>query len=316
MTISAEREPILKPFLYIIDGYGNFGHKRRDILQERCLATISRNPEKGADYMSAEEIPPHIIEQAQAVVVTIPDPVKFESVSYWLKRGKSVMVEKPFLANPDQLLHLRKIAHENKVIWHTAYNHRNEPNVKKIKELLEQGFLGNIYHARLCYGFGNAQQLSNTWRDHGLGALADVGCHLIDLAHFFFGYEGKDFERVTLKKIEWSSGIDHSQFITDDHVVFCEASMLYWKNEFAIDIFGEKGSIHQRGLTKWGESILNVHKRVLPAGVPEVLTHTEKGPDSTLEQDFKNFEDKCKLSQTSYVDDLRIISALESIVKS
>lgn len=314
MIPAPEREPSSKPFLYIIDGYGNFGHKRKDVLQNRCLATISRNPSQGADFNSHKEIPKNLVEQAQGVVVTIPDPAKFENVSFWLEQRKNVIVEKPFLASPEQLLYLQKIACENKVVWHTAYNHRNETNIKRIKELLEKGFPGRIYHAKLCYGYGNAQQLTNTWRDHNLGVLADLGSHLIDLTHYFFGYDGKDFEGLSLRRVEWHSGIDYSQFRTRDEIVVCEASMLHWKNAFEIDIFGHNGSLHLSGLPKWGGSTLTIRKRVFPSGVPEEYIIAENSThDTTLAEDFIIFENNCKTGQTSYADDLRVITALDSI---
>ena len=301
-------------FLYLVDGFGNFGHKRQAILKDKCLGTISRNPSRGADFKSAEEVPSSILEKINAVVITIPDPVKFDRVAFWLSQGKNVLVEKPLLASPDQLKSLKKIADKHKVVWVTAYNYRNEPNIAKIKSLIDQGFLGNVYHAKLCYGFGNAQQLAGTWRDANMGALAEVGSHLIDLTCHFFEYEGYAFEGISLKRIEWSSGIDHAQFRTKDQIVMCESSMLYWKNTFEIDVFGQKGSLHLRGLSKWGDSILSIRKRILPAGVPEEEIISSKSiTDHTLAQDFINFEERCKLGVTSYSDDLRVMIALTSI---
>ena len=309
-----ERESSTSSFLYLVDGYGNFGHKRQAILKDKCLGTISRNPLRGADFKSVSEVPPSILERINAVVITVPDPAKFDRVAFWLSQGKNVLVEKPLLTSPSQLKLLQKIADEHKVVWVTAYNHRNEPHIIEIKSLIDQGFLGNIYHARLCYGFGNVQQLAHTWRDANLGALAEVGSHLIDLTHHFFEYEGKAFEGLSLKRIEWSSGIDHAQFRTKDKIVMCEASMLYWKNTFEIDAFGQKGSLHLRGLSKWGESTLSIRKRALPAGIPEEETIACTSIiDNTLAQDFVNFEERCKLGVTSYSDDLRVITALASI---
>lgn len=309
-----EIEPTSQSTYYIIDGYGNFGKKRKDVLRDQCIATISRNPERNADYNSIDSIPQSIVDKTTSVVVTIPDPDKLRSVEQWLRLRKNVMVEKPFLVNQYQLDNLKKISAENNVIWFTAYNHRNESNIIKIKELLDQGFLGKIYHAKLCYGFGNSQQVIGTWRDHGYGALADVGSHLIDLTHYFFGYEGCDFESVNLRKVELTSGIDFAQFRTYDKVVLCEASMIHWKNTFEIDIYGEKGSLHQRGLSKWGETSLSIRQRQYPSGPPKeefiIRTNTT---DDTLTKDFAIFESLCQTKQTSYNDDLRVITALQKI---
>lgn len=317
MTALREREPSSRPFSYIIDGYGNIGHKRHKVLGEKCLTTVSRNPQRGADFARSVDIPKNIIDQCDAVIVTTPEPGKINDVAYWLRRGKHVLVEKPFFLKPTAAEDLNRIAQENKVIWHTSYNHRFEPNVERIKKLVESGFLGSFYRARFTYGFGNSQQLKGTWRDAGLGVLGDVGCHLIDLSQFILGYNPEDFVGISLERIEWKNAFDHAVLSSGDRKIIAEVSMLCWKNQFTIELFGSQGSLHMDGLVKWGDSKLSVRTRVLPAGKPFEEEIIEPGGifDPTWEKDICYFEKMARLGKSSMEYDVRITQALNSIAE-
>ena len=92
------------------------------------------------------------------------------------------MVEKPlFVKNFNQLLELEKLALENNVLIYTAYNHRFEPHFIKIKKILENQEIGEIYRLRMFYGNGTSGLVKNSpWRDKGQGVILDIGSHLID----------------------------------------------------------------------------------------------------------------------------------------
>lgn len=312
-----EREHPPTPLHYIIIGYGNFGHKWHQTLGPHCLATVSRNPQRGAYFTNVSQIPESTLNQCEAVIVTLPEPVKLPAVEFWLAQGKNVLVEKPLILSPKQASHLSKIARENQVIWHTGYNHRFEPHVVKIKELIDGGFLGELYHARITYGFGNARQMVGTWRDERLGVLADVGSHLIDLTHFLFGYQGKDFRAIKLRRLEFQNGLDHCLFATRDYRIILQTSAVTWKNTFVIEAYGEKGSLHMNGLCKWGGSKLILRQRVLPAGVPKEegfeIVNPPPYTDPTFVKEMKYFEEQIRNGQTSCENDLLISQAIQTI---
>lgn len=300
-----------QPFYYLIVGYGNIGHKRHTVLGDRCIATVDPNTNSGATYKNVSEIPEKIIKDVDAVVITIPRFQKLAAVRYWLSLKKNVLVEKPFIITQSEARSLNTIAEKNQVIWYTAYNYRFEPNILKIKKLIERGFLGKLYNARMVYGFGNVQQLVGTWRDQGSGALEEIGCHLVDFAQFLFGYKPGSFEVLSLRNVEAKSW-DHCLLSTKDRLVLMEASWIIWKNSFVIEIFGEHGSLHMDGLCKWGESTLIVRKRVLPAGVPDEKKYVDsgKGSDPTWKQDVLFFESQVKAGKNSCSHDLEMSQAL------
>ncbi len=75
-----------------------------------------------------------------------------------------------------------------------AFNYRFVPAVRLIRNLIDEGRLGRIYHWRAIYlqewimpHYGTPM----IWRLDkdvaGSGALGDLGAHIIDLAHYLVG---------------------------------------------------------------------------------------------------------------------------------
>ncbi|MBI4039359.1 Gfo/Idh/MocA family oxidoreductase [Candidatus Daviesbacteria bacterium] len=300
---------------YIIVGFGNIGHKRQAILGPRCIATVDPDPRTKADFADSSQVPRSLIDECRAVIVAVPRQPKLELVEYWLLRSKHVLVEKPVVITKTQAKRLQSIARKNKVIWYTAYNHRFEPNIARIKKLLAKKTIGKLYHGQIAYGFGNVKELKKTWRETGYGVLDEVGCHLVDFAHWFYGYRAEDFRGERFGSNELSVW-DYCTFGTTDGKLIAEASWVTWKNSFSIEFFGSLGSIHLSGLCKWGTSRLTIRTRIFPAGVPIEKIFVEKGPDQTWTKDLKYFENQVRQNKTTYDNDLVTSQALVNIAKS
>lgn len=294
---------------YIVAGLGNIGGRRQKVLGDRCVCTVDPyNPQ--ADLRTMDEVAPGSYD---AAVLAVPHQVKLELVQRLLELGKHVLVEKPLLFPDDSTAEqFLELARKMGVVWYTSYNHRFEPHIVNIRKLLDDGVVGEFYCARLVYGNGTVRNFIGTWRDDRYGALEEVGCHLIDLAGFLFGYEGSDYVAWDLRAIE-ARCYDRSIFATQDKRIELECSTLMWKNTFTIDIFGRLGSLHMNGLCKWGPSELIVRTRVFPSGVPLERREVLVQPDRTWEADIEHFERQVQAGQTSYTNDLRISRAIRAI---
>jgi predicted dehydrogenase len=166
---------------YLVVGLGNIGQRRRALLGERCVATADPF-NAAADYPSVRDVPTDAFD---AAVLAIPEDDKIDLVAYLLEQGKHVLVEKP-LPLPDEATasRLESLARSRGLALYTAFNHRFEPLLVAFKEQLEAGAIGEVYHGRLFYGNGTVKHVAGTWRDQGLGAIQDLGCHLLDLLAF------------------------------------------------------------------------------------------------------------------------------------
>lgn len=110
-----------------------------------------------------------------------------------LERGIPVLCEKPMALNLDQARAMVAAAESRHLINATNFEFRHQPARTKLKELMEQGFLGDLLHFTLTYtmaGFERnlARPMGWLWqKEKGGGMLGALGSHVIDSLRWFFG---------------------------------------------------------------------------------------------------------------------------------
>jgi len=282
----------------IVVGLGIQGHKRREFAGADCVASVDPVNEK-AEYRAVEDVP---VSSYDTALVCIPDEPKVEALTYLLKNGKHVLVEKPLWALDDrQIEKLEQLARARGVVCYTAYNHRFEPHYVRMHNLVASGELGTIYRCRMFYGNGTARLVRDSaWRDQGAGVLPDLGSHLLDTAKFWFGELGEDFQIVSSNCFE-NRAPDHVVMIskTARPKLECEMTFLSWRNHFTCDVFAENGTAHIRSLCKWGPTTFIHRTRLLPSGRPpeESVTLVEDDPTWALE--YAHFKALCERGTTT-----------------
>ena len=273
----------------VVVGLGNQGRKRRAVAGEDVVATVDPcNPE--ADHRELGAVGAGAYD---AALVCTPDKAKLAVIEELVAGGKHVLVEKPLLVGFDDNLRLEALAAETGAICYTAYNHRFEPHLARVKKLLDEGTLGKLYNARLFYGNGTARDVKESvWRDQGMGVVGDLGSHLLDLSLFLFGDRVGDSATAC---VPWSrtcyenAAPDHAIFsLRGEFEVAMEVSLLSWRNSFKLDITAEKGSIHVDGLCKWGPSEFVVRHRVLPSGKPDEERRAIERDDPTWALEYRH----------------------------
>ena len=298
---------------YLVVGLGNIGSRRRTLLGERCVATADPyNP--AADFRSVQDVPRDAFD---AAVLAIPTEAKPALVEQLVDAGKHVLVEKPLpLADEATARGLEQLAQERGVMIYTAYNHRFEPLIVRLKERMDAGVIGDVYHGRLFYGNGTVQHVKGTWRDKGLAVVEDLGCHLFDLASFCVGGLALDIVPVALQREETDGSPDRALLVSRDGRLSFEMMYHSWRNSFALELYGSKGSIHCFGLRKWGGSELVVRERVLPSGRPHETRETDQGEDVTWALEIEHFERLCAEGRTDLTNDWQIARILNELEAS
>lgn len=110
-----------------------------------------------------------------------------------LEAGKHVLCEKPLANTLDEARRMLEAARRAGTVNMVCHNYRRAPAVQLAKELVDEGRLGEIRHWRAVYlqDWLLDPRAPLTWRlrreTGGAGPLADMGSHLIDLAHFLIG---------------------------------------------------------------------------------------------------------------------------------
>ena len=296
----------------LVVGLGIQGNKRQAIAGDDVVATVDPvNPK--ADYADARQAP---LDSYDGAFVCTPDQTKLELLNYLLSNGKHVLVEKPLLAaHNEQISRLIDLARSNGVTCYTAYNHRFEPHIARLKEVLESSQLGQVYLARFFYGNGTARNVRQSpWRDEGIGVLSDLGSHLLDISLLLFGPVENSFAPWSFNCFE-NRAFDHVTFGSRDSrpVIEMEATLLSWRNTFTVDIFGELGTAHVNGLRKWGPSAFTIRKRVFPSGKPDEERLVLEQADSTWAAEYNYFKELCQNGLSNLDNDIWINTILNQV---
>lgn len=109
------------------------------------------------------------------------------------KAGKHIISEKPLGRNAAECHEMWQAAKKAKIVHMTAFNYRFVPAIRLVKDLIDTGKLGRIYHFRASYlqEWIADVDFPMVWRLDkkiaGSGTLGDLGSHIIDLARFLVG---------------------------------------------------------------------------------------------------------------------------------
>ncbi|PWU09357.1 MAG: gfo/Idh/MocA family oxidoreductase [Verrucomicrobia bacterium] len=276
----------------MIVGMGVQGKKRFRIAGPDAVGTVDPVAD-GVDFRHIQDVP---LDTYDAALCCVPDEIKPELLHYLLSNRKHVLVEKPlFSSDPMILEKLKQLAESQNVVCYTAYNHRFEPHVKALKQILDNGELGRLYFCKFFYGNGTARDVRNSaWRDQGLGVISDLGSHLLDWTRFLFGKINAEPEICAADCFE-NRAYDYCIFNLRDRVLIeYEMTLLSWRNSFRLEIFAELGTAHIDCLCKWGPSTLTLRRRTLPSGRPDERRQTLVCPDPTWKSEYQHFLQLCK----------------------
>ncbi len=273
----------------VVVGLGVQGKKRQFHAGQDYVCSVDPF-NSAADYSSIQAVP---LADYDAALVCVSDEPKYQVIKYLLENGKHVLVEKPLWTKSDeQILELQDLAQRHQVLCYTAYNHRFEPHFVRMKELLDTEQLGSIRYCRLFYGNGTARLVrDSTWRDQGAGVLPDLGSHLLDTLHFWFGKQPQGFQIVMMNRFE-NQAPDHAVIVNQRSSprILLEMSLLSWRNHFVCEIVGETGSAFIDSLCKWGPSRFTYQKRILPSGRPPEHSVTLVQDDPTWALEYAHFK--------------------------
>lgn len=271
---------------YVVVGMGIQGVKRHTSMSAHQLITVDPVAEE-VDFRRLSDVP---LDSYEAVLLCVPDDAKPALIDFAIEHGKHVLAEKPLFLDPQEYADLSSRASEAEVTVYVAYNHRFEPHIAAAKRVLDSGEIGDIYTVSLSYGNGTAALVrASPWRDTGLGVIADLGSHLLDIVDFWWGLTGRDVDYVDARALENRSYDQAIMRLSGSPEAYLEATMLSWRNDFRCDIRGSEGSLHISSLCKWGPTSLTVRGRIRPSGRPDERTETLVQGDPTWVAEFAHF---------------------------
>jgi predicted dehydrogenase len=131
-------------------------------------------------------------EDVDAVYIASPHFRHRDETLAAAQAGKHVLCEKPMAKNIAECREMVKACADKGVSLAVAYYRRWYPKARRMKELIDQGVIGQPVRARVCIG-GLYNPLPGDWKHwrvseaSGGGALMDVGSHRLDIICYLLG---------------------------------------------------------------------------------------------------------------------------------
>jgi len=128
--------------------------------------------------------------ELDAVVIAGPDDLHYPMTMAALDRGLHVICEKPLATAATGAEEMYRRAEAAKVKHMVNFTLRWLPTHQFLFQLIQEGFLGRIYHVNFRHLAGGQRSGRYAWRldpRYGGGSLGDLGSHSIDQARWLVG---------------------------------------------------------------------------------------------------------------------------------
>ena len=321
-----------KSFGIGIIGCGLIGQKRAKSLGEggrlvACADIDKKRAKSLADTTNATAFDDwqellKLPEVELVVVATLHDSLA-EITLAAIEAGKHILVEKPAARNTKELEPVIMAAKKKGVKVHVGFNHRYHRSLRKARELIDSGELGELMFIRARYGHGGRLGYDKEWRAipelSGGGELIDQGPHLIDLSRWFLG----DFPEVQgiAQTCYWDMPVDDNGFMllktSKKQTAFLHVSCSEWKNLFSMEIYGRVGKLDLSGLGgSYGIEKITWYKMLPEMGPPETTSWEYPMGDDSWAVEIAEFYDDILLDRSPTVslkDAHAVLEIIETI---
>lgn len=158
-----------------------------DIDESRVAATGDRLNVKGR-FSRIQDL---LESDVDAVVVAVGNALHREVAVAALKAGKHVLLEKPMAMNAVEAAEIVQAAKKARKVLQIGMKWRQNPAPKLVREYVEAGFFGQIYHIRAILirrrGIPGLGGWFTTKAASGGGPMIDIGVHWFDAAMWMSG---------------------------------------------------------------------------------------------------------------------------------
>ncbi|MFY0481687.1 Gfo/Idh/MocA family oxidoreductase [Flavobacterium sp. PLA-1-15] len=182
------------PFLELHPGFELTGS------WERSKKLIQSDFPDVKSYKSLDEL---LKDDVDLVIVNTPVETHYEYAKKVLQAGKHALVEKAFTATVKEAEELKKLADKKGLKLAVFQNRRWDSDFKTVKEVVDNGTLGEIIEAEFHFDRYNPSLSIKGHKETanpGAGILKDLGPHLIDQALYLFGFPEAVFADIRITR--------------------------------------------------------------------------------------------------------------------
>ena len=180
-----------------------------------------------------------------------PNSLHAEPTIAAARAGKAVLCEKPLARDAAEARTMLEAVEAAGVPHMCAFNYRFMPAVRRARDMIEAGEIGDVLHFRGTYRQSWGSSTEEVWRFDreaaGGGALGDLASHVVDLARYLVGEigtiasamttfaEGRTVDDAVAAAVEFENGaigtIEATRFATGE------------LNRFTWEVNGTRGSL-------------------------------------------------------------------------
>ena len=320
-----------------------------DLVEGKAEAFFNKFEVEGVrcypDHLSMLDAEPEL----DAVCVCTYNATHAECTIAALEHGVNVMLEKPMCVTTEEAVAIMRAEKKSGKVLSIGFQPRLDPNMQKVKEIVESGVLGDIYYIQT--GGGRRRGIPAPFgtsfisKDTGvIGAMGDIGCYSLDMVLNAIGYpkpltvSGYTSDFFGKRPDYWTMQNKPAEYADEFGVEDFAAGFIRLEGGIILDfriawamhldtpgdtiIMGKKGSLRIPSTECWNGSIggdLKMYQRV--AGKDVVTTFPKLPPreKSGFYYKLREFINACKGEEAILVPSEQIIinqAIIDSIVKS
>jgi predicted dehydrogenase len=251
----------------------------------------------------------------EALYISLPNSIHVEWSIRAAESGKHVLCEKPMDSRPDRVDEAFDAADRSGTLLSEAFMWRHNPQTKRLRELLDEGAIGELRLVRSCFSYGLYDADNIRLRpDVEGGALMDVGCYCVSGSRLVAGEPASVFGN------QWTgpSGTDwvftaSLRFPGDVLGIFdCGTAMT---NRDELEAVGSEGSLFL-------DDPWHCHRPVIEIRREDGVERVELEPVDSYGLELENVSDairgegKLMLARDDAVAQARVIEALFASARS
>ena len=160
----------------------------------KILAVASRSKERASDFANTYQIEKTYSDYQQMladpnidiIYIATPHNFHYQQAKMCLEAGKHVLVEKPCTVNSAQMKKLVELAKSNNLLLQEALWSRFMPCLSQLRQLLNEGIIGNIQYiqSEIGFAFQNKEKSRLLKAELAGGSLLDLGIYSITVSQF------------------------------------------------------------------------------------------------------------------------------------
>jgi len=178
-----------------------------------------------------------------AVYVSLPNGLHHEWTLKALAAGKHVLCEKSYSGRPDEVEAAWDAAAQRRLVVAEAFMYRHHPQMRRAKELVEEGAIGRLRLIRTSFSFRLLDRGDHRLQPElGGGALLDLGCYCVNGSRLL----GGEPERVLAEQVVAPTGVDldfHGTLRFPDDVVAQFDASYSLPHRQRLEAVGEEGTL-------------------------------------------------------------------------